>query len=144
MAKSFRNYLKVMFSDKSFVKTIVQISTLLLTIESAIFLSLGNLCMSPLVIAEISATKYDYNPDAIVSLSEQFSNTWIGVFLLMFSFILQMLMTNNYFDFKDFKTNRHGVIVSILLCLIIFFVLYWISSGIASYTQSQAELILMP
>ena len=50
------------------LRTFIQVTALVLTLEAAIFLAKGNLGLSPQVIAELGATKVAYNDTVLNSL----------------------------------------------------------------------------
>lgn len=61
------------------LRIILSLTSIGATVGSAYLLARGNLGLSPEVIAELSATKYDYNPDLLAALSGQAADTWTGV-----------------------------------------------------------------
>lgn len=72
------------------MSTVFQLLALLLTCESAYFISKSNLGLSPKVIAELASTKWNANLSIVSSLASQNADNWIGVILLIASVILQM------------------------------------------------------
>ena len=72
------------------LRTFIQITGLILTLEAAVFLAKGNLGLFAETIAGLSSTKYNYNSDVINSLAQQRADAWIGVILLLLAFSLQM------------------------------------------------------
>ncbi len=73
------------------LRTFIEIMALILTLESAIFLTKGNLSLTPDVVAELATTKFDYNENIIGVLSGQCADTWVGVVLLLSAFTLQLV-----------------------------------------------------
>ena len=71
------------------LRTFIQVASLVLTIAAAVFLAKGGLALSPGAIAELAATKFDYNPDLLASFSAQRADTFVGTVLLFGGFILQ-------------------------------------------------------
>lgn len=65
------------------------VASLVLTVEAALFLALGNLALSPVVIANLSSTRIGYSPPMIKSMASHAANTWAGVILLLLAFLLQ-------------------------------------------------------
>ena len=124
------------------VRTFIQITALILTIESAYFLLQGNLGLSPKDIAEVASTKLDSNPEVVKSLAKQKGDSWIGFALLLSAFLLQL--TNGLWEMrcKDFSINKYGIILSIIMGIIIFIVCNFISKHITEKTQTEVENIL--
>ena len=72
------------------VRTFIQTAALVVTLEAALFLAKGGLGLSAEDIALLSATRIGFNPELTDSLAQQQADTWIGVVLLLFAFLLQM------------------------------------------------------
>jgi len=60
------------------LRSFIQVTALLLTLESAIFLARGNLGLSAKVIAQLARTKFTYNFEIAKNLSTQRADTWIA------------------------------------------------------------------
>ena len=124
------------------LRTFIQFTALIFTLESAIFLVWGNLQLSPRVIAQLAATKLDYNPDVIKNLSKQYADTWIGVFLLLAAFAFQMWNVLWPMSMGGFMVNLWGVIIAILIGLVVFRLCFLESKKIAARNQKMAIEIL--
>ena len=103
---------------------------------------MGNLQLSPRVIAQLARTKLTYNPDVIKSLSMQNADTWIGVILLLTAFAFQMWNVLWEMTMGGFLVSSHGVIFAILFGLLVFGLGILLSKQIAAYNQKQAKQIL--
>ena len=124
------------------IRTFIQITALILTIESAYFLLQGNLGLSPKDIAEVASTKLDSNPEVVKSLSKQKGDSWIGFALLLSAFLLQLINALWEMRWKDFSINKYGIILSIIMGLIIFIGCHFVSRHISERTQTEVKNIL--
>ena len=124
------------------IRTFIQITALILTIESAYFLLQGNLGLSPKDIAEVASTKLDSNPEVVKSLSKQKGDSWIGFALLLSAFLLQLINALWEMRWKDFSINKYGIILSIIMGLIIFIGCHFVSKHITEKTHTEVENIL--
>ena len=122
--------------------TVIQISSLLLAVESAIFLSKGNLGLSAKEIAELSKAKYGANLSVLKSLADQNSDNWIGVILLLASVIVQMVAIAFPSQIGDGPINIGVLAVSIVICGIVFVLCLKLSSRKASRLYQQAKMIV--
>src|SRR5438270_455749 len=91
-------------------RSFLQIGSISLTLASALFLAKGNLVLSVEQIAQLSATKWGYNPDVLKSLAQQRAETWVGVVFLLLAFALQVW--NELFPKRedDFTVRRRSVV----------------------------------
>jgi hypothetical protein len=124
------------------IRTFIQITALILTIESAYFLLQGNLSLSPRDIAEVASTKLGSNPDVVKSLSKQKGDSWVGLALLLSAFFLQLTNSLWEMSWKDFAVNKYGIILSIIIGILIFIGCHFVSKHITEKTQVEVESIL--
>lgn len=126
------------------LRTFIQVAALVLTLESAIFLTKGNLGLSAKLIAQLASTKWNYNFDVARSLSTQRADTWIGVILLLAAFGLQMWNSLWPMRIGDFAVDKTGVLVALVVCAIVFVGCLLLSNRIASVTEEAVKGILNP
>jgi hypothetical protein len=127
---------------KYMVRTLIQITALILTVEAAYFLLQGNLGLSPNDIAKVASTKYGSNSEIVKSLSKQKGDSWVGFALLLSAFLLQLI--NSFWEMRwtDFSVSKCGIILSIFIGIIIFIGCRFVSKGITEKTQIEVESIL--
>lgn len=102
------------------VKTITQISAMILTLEASYFLLKANLGLSPEIIAKLSAPCYGYNKEVLKTLVGQVTDTRVGFILLLISFVLQMINVLWPMRYEDFGIDWLGVIISVIVCTVTF------------------------
>ena len=124
------------------IRTFIQIMSLILTLEAAIFLARGNLGLSAKVIAELSSTKFGYNSAVIGSLASQRADTWVGVVLLLFAFGLQLWNSLWPMRIGDFSINPWGVATAVVLGIAVGFGANVYSKYLSRTTDTQVREIL--
>ncbi len=124
------------------IRSFIQISSLVLTLEAAIFLAKGNLGLSAHAIAEISATKWNYNADLIASLAQQRADTWVGVVLLLGAFSLQMWNALWPMRWVDFSIHKGAVAYAVVFCVVLGFGALFLAKEVAHYTALDVKKIL--
>lgn len=124
------------------LRTFLQVAALALTVEAAIFLAVGNLGLTPQVIAELSTTKATYNPDVAGSLAEQAIGTWVGVVLLVAGFLFQLVNQVWPMRFQDFEVSRPGVVAAVAFSAVVFAVAYWASDVLSHRTENEVMRLL--
>ena len=125
------------------LRSVVQITSLVLTLEAAIFLAHGSMGLTPHVVAELASTWMDYNPTVVHSLASQCADTRVGVVLLLVAFLLQMWNAMWPLRYKDLGgASATGMAVAIGLCMVIFIGAYWTSRSISTAEQYQVEALL--
>ena len=124
------------------IRTFIQISSLLLTLEAAFFLAKGNLGLSAEMIAELSSTKWNYNSNIVDGLARQRAETWIGVVMLLAAFTLQMWNALWPMRFVDFGVHRGAAIYAVVLCLLIGVGAEFASRELAATTAKRVEAVL--
>lgn len=123
------------------LRTFIQVTALILTLESAIFLTLATLGLSPKTIALLSMTMWGQNPAVAKSLTDQGANTRVGVFLLLIAFTLQMWNLFWPVRFDDFGIDKRGVVLGVLVSLLLGIGGYYLSSVIAGRTFRDVQEI---
>lgn len=121
---------------------ILEISSVILAVESAFFLSKGNLGLSANEIAALSRAKYGANLSVLKSLADQNSDNWIGMVLLLTSVIVQIVMIAFPSQLNNSPINLSGLALSLVICGIIFVVCLKLSSLRASRLYQQAKEII--
>jgi tetrahydromethanopterin S-methyltransferase subunit E len=101
-------------------RTFIQVTAIILTLESAIFLARGNLSLTPENIAKLASTKWGYNAEVMKSVSAQCANTWVGVILLLSAFGMQLGVSLWEMRWGDFSTSKGGIVISVVVSVIIF------------------------
>src|SRR3989304_2125337 len=118
------------------IRTLIQISAIIFTLEAAWFLLQGNLGLTVKDIAEVASTKLNYNPDVVKSLSRQKADSWVGFLLLLGAFFLQLSNGLWAIRWKDFAVNRNGVILSVIIGALVF-----VGCHVLSQTKTKAPII---
>lgn len=124
------------------LRTLIQITALALTLESAIFLARGNLGLSAEVIAQLSRTGWGHNLDVAKSLSKQRADTWVGVVLLLIAFGLQLGNTLWPMRIKDFEVSWLGAVIAVLFSALAFWVTICLSGRLGDKTYTKVRQIL--
>lgn len=124
------------------LRTFIQITALILTLEAAFFLAKGNLGLSAETIAEISSTKWDYNSNVIRSLAQQRADTWIGVVFLLLGFVLQMWNALWPMRYDDFAVHKGAAIYALVFSAILGFGAFFLSRELAGNTDDRVKRIL--
>ena len=115
--------------ERKMLRSFVQFTALFLTFVAAVFLIKGNLTLSVPDIAKITQTGFlYYNKEVVFNLAGQQADTIVGFAILMISFGLQMGNSLWEMRFSDFGVNKKGLIISIVVSALIFFV-GWNFSG---------------
>ncbi|MGB7582143.1 MAG: hypothetical protein WBL85_06825 [Sedimentisphaerales bacterium] len=110
------------------IRTFIQWTSMILTLEASYFLVKVNLGLSPKAIAEISIPHLDYNnEESIKILTKQSVDTKIGLVLLILSFALQIVNALWPLSWNDFGIDRCGAAFSIVFCIIVFIIAYYYS-----------------
>jgi len=124
------------------VRTLIQCTAIILTLEASWFLLQGNLGLTIRDIAEVSSTKYGYNPNVVESLSQQKVDNWIGFSLLLLAFSLQL--TNSLWEmrWRDFAFSKWGMALSFVTGGIVFFACYLLSEKNGSTVVNQVMGLL--
>jgi len=124
------------------LRSAIQVSALVLTLEAAFFLAKGNLGLAPEVIAQLAATKVGYNLDVARSLSMQAADTWVGFVLLLGAFVLQVANGLWPMRWRDFTVSRPGVVVGLGVSALAFGAAAWASCFLTQRTEARVIQIL--
>lgn len=106
------------------LRTFIQMSVMMLTVEASFFLLRSNLGLSATMIAELGCSYWDYNEKAIRSLTKQSVDTRVGLFLLLLSFALQIGNSLWPLSWDDFGIDWRGLLTSIAFCIIVLIISY--------------------
>jgi hypothetical protein len=96
-------------------RTAVQVFVVLLTIEASYFLLRANLGLSPAILAELVATKLDWNVDILRTLAQQVASTGVGFTLLLLAAAIQVGNLAWEMSYEDFKFDCRGAFIALLL-----------------------------
>ena len=124
------------------LRTFIQITSLLLTLESAIFLAKGYLGLSIETITELARTRWNYSSPVVTSLAEQRGDTWVGVVLLLLAVGLQMVNALWPISWDDFSINRRGVVYALVVSALVGFASHCVSRELARRTEVRVKQIL--
>ncbi len=120
------------------VRTLIQLTAIILTLEAAWFLLQGNLGLTIKDIAEVSSTKYGYNSNVVESLSQQKVDNWIGFSLLLLAFSLQLVNSLWEMRWKDFAFSKIGMALSFVAGTIVFIACHYLSQKMGNTIFDQA------
>lgn len=121
------------------LRTFIQITSLLLTLEAAIFLAKGGLGLSAEAIAQLSSTRFGYNPDLVRSLAQQRCDTWVGVGLLLLAFSLQMWNTLWPLRIGDFGVHKGAALYAVVFSIVLAFGAFFLSKEAAANTAEKVK-----
>lgn len=124
------------------LRTFIQTTALVLTLEASWFLLVGNLGLDVKMIAELASTKWGYNTEIAKTLAKQNSDTWMGLLLILVAFGLQLANSLWEMGWDDFAVNWKGVMLALFVGLITFFVCGAVSKRIADRKSKAAIEIL--
>ena len=126
------------------VRTLIQGTALILTIESAILLARGSLVLTSKTMAEIARTKVGYNLDVAKSMATQQADTRVGAGLLFVAFALQMANALWALTWDDFEVSYGGWALAMLASVIAWVASRQISDHLATQAISEVRRILQP
>lgn len=124
------------------VRTLIQLTAIIRTLEASWFLLQGNLGLTIKDIAEVSSTKYGYNPNVVKSLSQQKVDNWIGFSLLLLAFSLQLANSLWGMRWVDFAFSKTGMALSFAAATIVFIACYFLSQKIGNTIYDHAMELL--
>jgi len=125
------------------IRAVIRFSILALTTVSAFFLIRGVLYATPSFLAEISKTKFGYNPQIVTNLSEQRGDAVTGFILLILSFVLQSIDGILPVRWKDFESNSFLFLLGLIIAIIILLVTgIAFSKKIAGVTEQKVMEML--
>jgi uncharacterized membrane protein len=120
--------------------TLLQVVTLIFTLESAIFLIRGNLRLTPQSIAGLSTTHVGFNPHLVQSLARQKADTAVATILLLIGFLTQIVTLWRGPTYDDLgAADRTGLITGILISILAFFVAHYCSMALSKRLVGQVE-----
>jgi hypothetical protein len=120
------------------MRTFIQITSILLTLESAIFLAKGSLGLSPQAIAELSTTPWDYNPGLINNLAQQRADNAVGVLFLIVAIALQLWDIFRPARQEDFPIHRRAAAIAVISSAVLFLVAWTSAGALARSTERTA------
>ena len=123
-------------------RTFIQVTSLILTLMSAIFLIKGITGMQVKDMAELSTSKWNYNLDTAKNLTTQKADTIVGVILLLSGFT--MSLGDMLWEMRccDFKISKTGVIIAIAFSAMIFFIANYGANRLQDKYYNQVKSIL--
>ena len=121
------------------MRTFIQIISLLLTVISAYFLIKSALSLSVKEIVSLSKPNFDCNLAIAKSLSQQKSNAVVGFVLLLLSFIFGLINILRKMTYDDFRVNKKGVFVGIVVSVAVAFIANKMSNIMCQRWYKQVE-----
>lgn len=103
------------------IRTLIQVSSLLLTVEAAIFLASAGFGLSPTVIAKLAATAWNHNLAVAANLARQRADTSVGVWLLLLATVLALGNLLWPPSSEDVAVDRGGVMWALLISAAFYF-----------------------
>lgn len=123
------------------MRTFIQVSAVVLTLGSSIFLIKGNLNLTPEVIVGLSLTRFGGNPEVMKNLCDQKGDTIVGFSILMLAFLLQLWNLLWPIRYKDFDVNRKGVLAALVVSIGMIRACNFLSQAIGNYHFQKASQI---
>ncbi len=123
-------------------RTFIQITALCLTLGSAFFLIKGVLFMPTKDIAQISSTYWNYNSNLVKNMTGSRADTIVGFFILLISFLFQMINSLWPMRIGDFEVNKTGVVLGMMVSFLIVLVSYKTAGVIQSSNEKQVIRLL--
>ncbi|MBI3364113.1 MAG: hypothetical protein HY033_04320 [Ignavibacteriae bacterium] len=124
------------------LSTCIQVSAIVLTLGSAIFLIRGSLTLTPTTIARLSSTYFDANPEIPRNLCDQKADTIAGFSFPLFAFLLQLSNSLWPMRFKDFDVHITGVLLGIIIPAVLIFAGFIISNALGNSLFQDVQKIL--
>jgi hypothetical protein len=124
------------------LRTLLQLTALILSMEAAVYLAIGSAGLSPQLIAELAATKWGHNLAVARSLAEQAVYSRIGVLLLLVALVLQVANTLWPLRWKDFGVDQRGAVLALLVGIVVGGVSWWIAGRWIERTVTHATAII--
>jgi hypothetical protein len=128
--------------EKLMFESIIQLTALILTLESAIFLAKGNLGLSAESIAELASTKYGANLKVIENLAHQNAYSRIGIILLCISVFIQMITILLISGAKFLAISTSNLIISFVVSGFVFLVCWKLAAYKANNLYQQSKKII--
>jgi len=85
---------------------------------------------------------YITHPGIIINLCNQYATTWVGVIILVGAFGFQLFNSLWELSWNDSAVNRLGVILSIVFCIIVFLISWWVADIIAKKEITKVEHLI--
>lgn len=124
-------------------RAFIQVTSLALTLEAALFLAKGNLGLPSANISQIAATRWGYNPDLVESLVQQNADTWVGVGLLLLAFSLQMWNALWSVRIGDLGVYIGGALSALVFSIALGIGAFYLSEHVASSTAENVKAMLI-
>lgn len=122
--------------------TFLQVASLTLTLEAAVFLGLGNLTLTPEVIVQLTRMQWDFHEAMRVALARQCANTWAGILLLITAFGFQAWAIWRGPTLDELgAAHQCGLVTGILTALLIGTVAKWGAGIYAARSIKRATAI---
>jgi len=106
------------------LRTFIQMTAMILTLEASFFLIKTNLGLSVKTIVELSTPYFDYHEEILRNLAKQTVDTQVGLFLLLLSLTLQMGNALWPLRYKDFCIDWYGILASFIFCTLVLAISY--------------------
>lgn len=119
------------------IRSFIQMTALILTLGASIFLLKSNIGLTPVVIAELSSTRYKYNIPVAKGFAGQAADTRVGVILLISAFCLQLINAIWPMRWKDFGIDWHGILISIGFSIVFLTAAHWYSKTLSERIHKE-------
>ena len=123
-------------------KTFYDYTALFLTLGASCFLIKPNLGLSPETIASISKTCFGYNLSVAKSLTDQNVDTRVGLFILIFSVLIQGYGLFGDIKLEDTIFHLNHFFMSLAFSTVVLFIAYFISRKWKKTLFERARIIL--
>jgi len=124
------------------LRTFIQVASAGFALFAGILLVRGSFVLKAKDIAELSSTKWGYNTDLVKSLSQQQTDSRLGVLLLMVSFVLQTVNLCWPMRWVDYGVDKWGAILGVVVPAIFFVGALLMSNFLSDKTQKEVSVIL--
>lgn len=121
------------------IRTFIQVTSLVLTLEAAFFLAKGNLGLSVETIHELSKGKWDLHSQLASTLAQQRADTWVGFVFLFLAFVLQMCNAFWPMGFSDFGVHKGAAVYALILCVVVGFGAFFLTQKVADHTVCKVR-----
>jgi len=123
------------------IKSIIQITAIILTLGASVFLIKSNFGLTPEVILKLSSSHVGYNSQMIKSLASQTADTKVGAILLFIAFICQLVSFFLIAKIKDSDLSLHGILISVGFCIIILTLAHYYSKNLSANNYNRAMAV---
>ena len=124
------------------LRTFIQFTSITVTLIASFFWIRGAAFLSKKDLAALVGTYFGYNLSTLNSLGSQKADSFVAGLLLLLSFFLQSWNVLWPMRICDFGVDRAGVLISVAVSVILFFICFWASSLLRKRFVSEAKAFL--